>query len=115
MWIILFGLLVGLSLGFYAELAIPLMYAKYLSIAIVAALDSAFGGLRSSLEGTFQSSIFISGFFTNALLAAGFTYIGERLGADLQMAALIALGIRIFTNLGFIRRELFEQWGWVRK
>jgi small basic protein len=77
----------------------------------VAALDTAFGGLRASLDGNFDKAVFISGFFTNALLAAGLTYVGDRLGVELYLAALFALGFRVFQNLGIIRRHAFKLLG----
>lgn len=112
MWIVLLGLVLGLVIGLNAPVQIPLIYGRYLSIALVAALDTAFGGLRASLEGHFDKAVFISGFFTNALLAAGLTYVGDRLGVELYLAALFALGFRVFQNLGIIRRHAFKLFGW---
>lgn len=112
MWIVLLGLVAGLMIGLNAPVQIPLIYGRYLSIALVAALDTAFGGLRASLEGNFDKAVFISGFFTNALLAAGLTYAGDRLGVELYLAALFALGFRVFQNLGIIRRHAFKLLGW---
>lgn len=112
MWIVLLGLVAGLMIGLNAPVQIPLIYGRYLSIALVAALDTAFGGLRASLEGNFDKAVFISGFFTNALLAAGLTYVGDRLGVELYLAALFALGFRVFQNLGIIRRHAFKLLGW---
>lgn len=112
MWIVLLGLVAGLMIGLNAPVQIPLIYGRYLSIALVAALDTAFGGLRASLEGNFDKAVFISGFFTNALLAAGLTYVGDRLGVELYLAALFALGFRVFQNLGIIRRHAFKLIGW---
>lgn len=113
MWVIMVGLLAGLLLGYLAPLAVPNIYARYLGIAVLAALDSSLGGIRASLERRFEATIFLTGFFTNALLAVALTYMGERLGIDLYMAAVVALGIRLFQNLGIIRRRLLHDWGWL--
>jgi hypothetical protein len=43
---------------------------------------------------------------TNALLAALLTYVGDRLGVPLSEAAIVAFGVRLFSNLGRIRRLL---------
>lgn len=116
MWIILVGFLVGIVVGVLSPFTFPVLYARYLSIAVLAALDTAFGGLRSSLEGTYDNGVFITGFFTNALLAAGLIYLGDRIGVEnLYLAAVAAMGIRIFNNLGIIRRALFTQWGLLRR
>lgn len=111
MWVIVLALVAGLAIGLYTPFTIPLIYARYLSIAVLAALDSAFGALRASTDNKYNHTVFVSGFFTNALLAAGLTYLGERLGVDLYLAAVVAMGIRIFQNLGIIRRYAIERWG----
>ena len=55
-------------------------------------------------------AILVTGFFTNILLAAGLAYLGDLLGLDLYLAAVIAFGLRIFSNLGAIRRHfIFQQ------
>jgi len=71
----------------------------------VALLDSLLGALRAELEGHFDTRIFLSGFYTNALLAAGLAFLGDRLGIDLYLVALFAFGWRIFQNVAVIRRH----------
>lgn len=116
MWIIIFGFAAGIAIGVLAPFTIPIIYARYLSIAVLAALDTAFGGLRASLDNTYDNGVFISGFFTNVLLAAGLVYLGDRAGVDnLYLAGVAAMGIRMFTNLGFIRRAVFTRWGLLGK
>jgi small basic protein len=115
MWIVILGFIAGIVIGIISPFAVPIIYARYLSIAVLAALDTAFGGLRSNLDGTYDNGIFITGFFTNVLLAAGLIYLGDRIGVELYLAAVAALGIRMFQNLGFIRRGLFTRWGLLRK
>lgn len=104
----LLGLLAGVLLGLNSPLVIPAIYSKYMSVAILAALDSVFGGLRSSMEDTFDNLVFITGFFSNALLAALLAYIGDHLGVELYMAAIVAFGVRIFQNLAIIRRHFLK-------
>lgn len=116
MWIALIGLAVGLVLGMASPYMLPLVYSRYLSIAVLAALDTGFGGIRASLDGSYDHAVFISGFFTNALLAAGLVFLGDRLGVEnLYLAGVAALGIRMFNNMGYIRRALFQQWGLIKK
>ncbi len=103
MWLLI-GLLAGLVAGFQLPFALPLALARYHSVALLAALDSVFGGWRASLEGGFDPLVFLTGFFGNAVLAAALTYIGDRTGVELYLAAVFALGTRIFVNLGGIRR-----------
>ena len=59
------------------------------------------------MEGTYDGRIFLSGLVTNMLLAGLLTYTGDRLGVPLSQAAIVAFGVRLFTNLARIRRLLF--------
>lgn len=103
------GLIIGLAIGALFPLSIPLEYAKFMSVALLASLDSVFGGLRAGAEERFDNTVFVTGFFTNALLAAGLVYAGDRLGIDLYYVALLAFGLRIFQNLAIIRRYFLKK------
>jgi small basic protein len=106
MWLPLLGLVVGIVLGFLVSVEIPLGYVKYTAIAILAAIDTVLGGLRAQLEERFNLPIFLSGFVVNAGFAALLTAIGDLLGLDIYLGAVIAFSIRIFDNIGFIRRDV---------
>lgn len=109
MWaLILLCLILGIVLGFQLP-DFPIVYSKYMSIAILAVLDSVFGGIRAYMEDVFDTVVFLSGFITNALLAAGLAYMGDRLGVELYLAAVVAFGVRIFQNLAIIRRYLLKK------
>ena len=103
------GLLVGVAVGMLSPITVPLAYAKLSSVALLASLDSVFGGLRAASENHFDNAVFISGFFMNALMAAFLVYIGDRLGIDLHYVALLAFGLRVFQNLAILRRHFFEK------
>ncbi len=103
------GLFLGLFIGLNLPIVLPEGYAPYLGLAVLAALDSVFGGIRAGMEDNFDNTVFLSGFFSNALLAAGLAYIGERLGVALSTAAVVAFGVRLFQNLGIIRRHLLKK------
>jgi small basic protein len=108
--IVLIGaLLVGFALGVFLPIEVPAVYGRYLAVGLLAALDTALGGLRAWLEGRFDLDIFVSGFFANTVLAMGLTYLGDRMGVELYYAALFAFGYRIFQNLGIIRRALLHR------
>lgn len=107
---IVFCLLIGLIIGYHMPVLLPVVYAKYMSIAVLAALDSVLGGIRAYMEDAFDNAIFISGFITNSLLAAGLAYIGDRLGVELYLAAIVVFGVRLFQNLGIIRRYLMKKY-----
>jgi small basic protein len=97
--------LIGVLLGLLSPVTIPITYARYTAVALLAGLDSIFGAFKSYIAGTFEPRVFVSGLVTNSLLAAGLTYVGDKLGVDLSIAAIVAFGVRIFNNLASIRRH----------
>lgn len=106
MWIPLLGLIVGLLVGSVFTFSIPIIYASYLSIAVLAGFDSLLGGWRAVLQDEFDGPILLSGFFVNVLMAAILAWIGDKVGLDLYLAAVVAFGIRIFSNIGKIRQSI---------
>jgi small basic protein len=105
-WLPLLGLLIGLMLGLAFSFSIPAEYSRYTAVGILAALDSLLGAARAELDGKFDNRIFLSGFFANILLAGLLTFLGDRLGVDLYIAAIVAFGVRTFNNLAIIRRQM---------
>ena len=88
-YIVLVSLAIGLLIGYMSPIVIPLAYSKLFSVALVAALDAAFGGLRAAVAERFDKHVFVTGFFSNTLLAFGF---------------------RIFKNLAILRRYLLKDY-----
>lgn len=105
----LIGLLIGIGLGLAFRVPVPAWMARYLGIALLAALDSALGGLRANLDGRFDEKVFVGGFFVNTSFAALIVYVGDNLGIELYLAAVVAFGVRVFQNLALIRRHLFGE------
>lgn len=105
MWLPLVGLLTGVILGLLLQVDVSFELARYSAVAILAALDSILGAIRAELDGNYDNRIFISGFVVNALVAVLLTFVGDRLGLDLYLVALIAFGLRIFQNVAIIRRH----------
>lgn len=106
---IILGCVIGALIGINAPV-IPYTYSTFLAIAVVAALDSVFGGITSVLNKNFDLTIFISGFFTNSILSIALTYLGQKLNLDIYLAALVVFVGRMFTNLTIIRRFYIEKW-----
>ncbi|HEV7208646.1 MAG TPA: small basic family protein [Mycobacteriales bacterium] len=104
------GLVVGLVVGRLLNVAAPTWLAPYLPIAVVAALDAVFGGLRARLEGIFDDRVFVVSFIGNVTVAVLIVFLGDRLGVGSQLstAVVVVLGIRIFSNAASIRRHLFR-------
>lgn len=107
--IIIIACILGVAVGLNAPI-ISYTYSSYLAIAIIAALDSVFGGVASVINKRFDMKIFISGFFGNAILAILLTVLGEKLNIDIYLAAIVVFVGRMFNNLGTIRRYYVEKW-----
>src|SRR5258708_5259006 len=104
----LLGLIAGVLVGLAFSVSIPSEFARYTAMAMLAALDSLLGAARAELQGEYDNKIFVSGLVTNMLLASFLTYVGDRLGVQLNVAAIVAFGVRVFNNLGHIRRMLIS-------
>ena len=108
--IALLGLALGIVAGLLFEPTVPGGLQPYLPIAVIAALDALFGGLRARLDGIFDDKVFVVSFLSNVVLAALIVFLGDQLGVGSQLstAVVVVLGIRIFSNAAAIRRHLFK-------
>lgn len=104
------GLVIGVVAGLLLEPTVPAALQPYLPIAVVAALDALFGGVRAYLDGLFNDRVFVTSFLFNVLIAAFLVFLGDQLGVGSQMttAIVVVLGIRIFSNVASIRRQVFK-------
>jgi len=114
MWLPALGLFAGVLFGLIFSVSIPAEYARYTAIAILAALDSILGATRAELEGDYDTTLFISGLLSNMFLAGLLTYVGDRLGVQLNLAAVVGFGVRVFGNLAQIHRLLVFRFRRVR-
>ncbi len=108
-WLPLVGLVVGFGILYLLPVSVPTSLASYVSLAALSAMDTILGGVRSGIEGKFHTDVFVSGFVTNTLLAALLAWLGDQIGVDLFLAAVVALGGRMFLNLSLIRRYYLTQ------
>lgn len=104
------GLVLGIAAGLFFEPTVPGALQPYLPIAVVAALDAVFGGLRAVLDGIFDDRVFTVSFVSNIIVAGLIVYLGDQLGVGSQLSTgvVVVLGIRIFSNAAAIRRHLFK-------
>lgn len=105
--IILVFAVVGVLSGM--TVIVPYSMSKYVVVAILAFIDSLFGGITSNMQRQFKLSVFISGFFGNALIAIFLVYIGEKLDVDIYLAAVIVFSTRLFSNFSIMRRLFIEK------
>lgn len=104
------ALIVGVVLGVLLDPTVPAALQPYLPIAVVAALDAVFGGVRAKLDGVFDDKQFVISFISNVLVAGLIVYLGDQLGVGGQLSTgvVVVLGVRIFGNVAAIRRHLFR-------
>jgi small basic protein len=104
------AMLVGVVLGVILEPTVPVALQPYLPIAVIAALDAVFGGIRAKLDGIFDDKQFVISFVSNVLVAGLIVYLGDQLGVGGQLSTgvVVVLGVRIFGNVAAIRRHLFR-------
>ncbi len=104
------GLALGVAIGLLLQPTVPVWLQPYLPIAVVAALDAVFGGLRALLDGIFNDKVFVVSFLSNVVVAALIVFLGDQLGvgAQLSTGVVVVLGVRIFSNTAAIRRHLFR-------
>ena len=110
---VLIAILIGCILGALIGINLPIIsysYSSYLAIAIIAALDSVFGGITGVLKSEFDFNVFISGFFCNSILAILLTYLGNKLNVDVYLATIVVFVGRMFVNLAIIRRYYVDKW-----
>ena len=106
-------IIIGCVLGALIGVNLPIIsytYSSYLAIAIIAALDSVFGGITGVLKGEFDFKVFISGFFCNSILAILLTYLGNKLNVDVYLATIVVFVGRMFINLTIIRKYYIDKW-----
>jgi len=104
------ALALGVLAGVLLHPTVPTWMEPYLPIAVVAALDAVFGGVRARLDGIFVAKVFVVSFVSNIVVAALIVFLGDKLGVggQLSTAVVVVLGIRIFGNAAAIRRHLFR-------
>ena len=109
--IIVICALVGICAGILFPYHIPTAYSQYVAMIILALLDSVFGAASAATRKSFDLYTFITGFICNSLLAVLLTFMGNKLGIDLYLVALLVFGSRLFTNLSTMRRHFLTQIG----
>jgi small basic protein len=104
------ALIAGVVAGLVLEPTVPVALQPYLPIAVVAALDAVFGGVRARLDGVFDDKQFVISFVSNVVVAAFIVYLGDQLGVGGQLSTgvVVVLGVRIFGNVAAIRRHIFK-------
>ena len=88
---------------------VPYAISKYVAVAILAFIDTVFGAIVSNTQRKFSLTIFLTGFFGNALIAIALVYLGEKLDVDIYLAAVIVFSTRLFSNFSIMRRFTIDR------
>ena len=104
------ALLIGIIVALKVSMPTVPVPRAYVGVAALAGLDTLLGGVRAVFEARFKSDLFVTGFIFNILLGMGLVYLGTKLGIEIYLAAVVALGGRIFANLSIIRRHYLARW-----
>ncbi len=109
MTIAIICLILGGLLGYFVNINVTAVASVYIAIAIFACFDSIMGGLVAYTNKKFDLLVFLTGFFSNALLSIAIIFLGTKLGIDLYVPIVIVFSIRIFQNFAIIRIFLLNK------
>jgi len=104
------GLVLGVIAGLNLDLVYSPEYAVYISLTVLAILNSIFDMLSENLNGELtpvKSLLFLTGDLAFALFLG---YIGEQLGLPIYLAAIFAFGNNIYKNLKIMINYLLEKY-----
>ncbi|MBD3157039.1 DUF1290 domain-containing protein [Candidatus Peregrinibacteria bacterium] len=105
----LLGILMGVLAGIAVDIPIPIELTRYTAVISIGILDALFGAIRAEVtKDHYNAIIFLTGLFFNVILAIGITYLGDKLGLDLYLAATVVFTFRIFSNVGITRRAILQ-------
>lgn len=110
MIIIAIAILLGILAGLFVPYNLSNDTLPYVAVGILAALDTVFGGVWANLQHRFKVGMFMTGLFSNVILAILFAFMGDKLGIDLSLAVVVVFGVRIFNNLSNIRRYIVDRY-----
>jgi len=104
------AVVLGVTLGLIVPYNLTSDTLPYVAVAIIAALDSVFGGVVANISKRFSIQVFMTGLISNAILAVILTYVGNMLGINLSFAVIVVFGVRLFNNLANIRRSVVDSY-----
>ena len=107
---LIIAVLSGILLGLLIPYNLSSSMVSYVAVAIIAALDSVFGGLLANFNKRFNINVFLIGLVSNAVLGIFLTFIGNVLGISLSFAVIIVFGVRMFNNMAAIRRLTLDKY-----
>ena len=103
------GVIAGIELAFVFDINIPNEYSVYSAAAILAVLDSVIGAIVSIGEKKFNLKILTVGIICNGIVAIFMVYIGNLIGLELILAAIVWFGAKILKKISIIQKFLLNK------
>jgi small basic protein len=93
------GVVLGVIGGLYLNVEYNPEYIVYISLAILAMINTIFNILSENLKSETKILKSVLYLFSDLLFALFLGYIGERLGLPIYLAAVFAFGNNIYKNM----------------
>lgn len=106
---IIAGLVIGLVVGLKLNIVYNPEYAVYISLAILAIINTIFNMLRERKNGEPKASKSLMFLITDMVFALFLGYIGEQLELPIYLAAVFAFGNNIYKNVKVLSESLFDK------
>ncbi|MFA7308453.1 MAG: small basic family protein [Patescibacteria group bacterium] len=106
---IIVGLLVGVLAGAVLPFNIPIEYAQYSAVAILALIDSLVQALTNQIEGRYNLIHFVFNLVFYSIIAIFFVYLGTKMNLDLYLGIIIVFLLRIMQNVEMLREYYFHR------
>lgn len=104
------GVILGILAGLNLNLIYSPDYAVYISLSVLAILNTIFHVLSENLKGELtpiKSVVFLVSDLSFGLLLG---YVGEQLGLPIYLAAVFAFGNNIYSNIKSIINLMLEKY-----
>ncbi len=104
------GVILGILAGLNLNLVYSPSYAVYISLAVLAILNSIFNMLNENLKGELtlvKSTVYL---ITDLVFGLLMGYVGEQLGLPIYLAAVFAFGNNIYINSKSMINYMIEKY-----
>ena len=104
------GLILGVVAGLNLNIVYSPDYAVYISLTVLAILNTIFNMLSESFNGELTPVKSGSFLISDLVFALFLGYVGEQLGLPIYLAAVFAFGNNIYKNLRIMIDVLLEKY-----
>ncbi len=109
MVIALVGIVIGIAIGLYIPLVFSGAFGTYISVVILATLDTIFRAFEKDLKQDLNLLVMLSEYLFDISLVILLVFMGNRLGLPLYYAAIFVFGVRLFNSVKVMRLYIFDK------